>query len=93
MRTQETPVRKAADEREWPPVTPSMPQASHAKVALAGAVITITADHPSWSDAWVVRRPAHCGNVDGADAAVRQQVRAFGMNAERRRPCPSSGGS
>jgi hypothetical protein len=41
------------------------------------AVITLTADHPSWGDAWVVRRTARCGNVADADAAVRQQVRAF----------------
>ena len=49
--------------------------------------------HPSRGDARVVRRTARCGNVDGADAAVRQQARVFRANAERRRPCPSSGGS
>src|SRR6266516_8035142 len=47
------------------------------------AVITITADHPSWGDAWVVRTTARCGNVAGADAAVRQPVRAVRVNAER----------
>src|SRR6266516_6464812 len=47
------------------------------------AVITITADHPSWGDAWVVRGTARCGNVAGADAAVRQPVRAVRVNAER----------
>jgi hypothetical protein len=36
---------------------------SHAKAATRRAVITITADHPSWGDAWVVRRTALCGNV------------------------------
>jgi hypothetical protein len=41
----------------------------------------------------VVRRTARCGNVAGTDAAIRQQVRAFHGNAERRRLCPSSGGS
>jgi hypothetical protein len=38
------------------------------------AVITFTADHPSWGDAWVVRTTARCGNVAGADAAARQQA-------------------
>jgi hypothetical protein len=33
-------------------------------------IITTTADHPSWGDAWVVRRTARCGNVVGADAAA-----------------------
>jgi hypothetical protein len=55
--------------------------------------MTISADHPAWGDDWVVRRPARYGNVAGAGAAVRQQVRAFRANAERRWPCPSSGGS
>jgi hypothetical protein len=40
----------------------------------SGPVITITADHPVWGDARVVRRTARYGNVAGADAVVRQQV-------------------
>jgi len=31
------------------------------------AVITITADHPSRGDAWVVRRTVRRGNVDDED--------------------------
>ena len=50
------------------------------------AVITITADHPPRGDAWVVHTVARCGNVVSASAAVRQQVRAFYTNAERRPP-------
>jgi hypothetical protein len=38
--------------------------ASHANAAAHRAGITITADHPSWGDAWVVRRTARCGSVD-----------------------------
>src|SRR6266516_7224211 len=32
------------------------------------AVITITANHPFWGDARVVRTTARCGNVAGADS-------------------------
>jgi hypothetical protein len=39
------------------------PVASYANAAAHRAVITITADHPSRGDAWVVRRTARCGNV------------------------------
>jgi len=45
----------------------------------------ITVDHPSGGDVWVVHRTARRGNVVGADAAVRQQARAFRGNAERSR--------
>jgi hypothetical protein len=38
--------------------------ASHANAAAHRAGITITADHPSWGDARVVRRTARCGSVD-----------------------------
>src|SRR6266516_3389355 len=40
--------------------------ASYANAAAPRAVITITAYHPFWGDARVVRRTARCGNVVGA---------------------------
>jgi hypothetical protein len=41
---------------------------SHANTAAYRAVITVTADHPSRGDAWVMHRTARCGNVDGGEA-------------------------
>jgi hypothetical protein len=50
-------------------------RASRAKVAAYRAVITITADHPSWGDARVVRRTARCGNVEDDDGEPHPLLR------------------
>ena len=36
----------------------------HVNSAANRAVITTAADHPSWGDAWVVRRTARCGSLE-----------------------------
>ena len=43
-------------------------EGSHANAVAHRAVITITADHPSRGDTWVMRTTAPCGNVIGAYA-------------------------
>ena len=43
----------------------------HVTAAAGRALVTISADHPSWGDGWVVCRTARCGNVDDADNRIR----------------------
>ena len=64
--------------------------AGHANGAAYRTVITTTADHPSWGDAWVVRRTARCGNVDdtgkttGATGATgKSSVAGLGCSGSR----------
>jgi len=51
-------------------------EGSHANAATHRAVITITADHPSRGDTWVMRTTAPCGNVIGADAGAGSGIAA-----------------
>jgi len=71
----------------------------HVTAAAGRALVTISADHPSWGDGWVVCTTARCGNVDdtdnriGAAAAPADAAGTTGGGTCRvRSRCRASGG-